>query len=101
MNSLLKQGPQKNSEEKKIDFISDYEIKINSIKSVSVVKKLFKQLKYLGLNYDPFNAEVSPECFQIIEDLKLSDHLHNPYEATNILLKLLDVTEEKLNQFKN
>jgi hypothetical protein len=59
-----------------------------------------KKLKFLGLNYDPFNPEVPSECQQVMENLGLTQHLKNPYLATNILLQLLDKTEERLNNLK-
>ncbi len=58
------------------------------------------KLKFLGLNFDPFNPEVTTECQQIMENLDLTDHLKNPYLATNILLRLLDKTEERVNNLK-
>jgi len=61
---------------------------------------LYKKLKFLGLNFDPFSNENSPECEQVLEALGLSIHLQNPYLATNILLKLLDMTEECINKLK-
>jgi hypothetical protein len=59
-----------------------------------------KKLKFLGLNYDPFSQELSSECQQLMDNLELTTHLQNPYLATNVLLRLLDKTEERLNQFK-
>lgn len=61
---------------------------------------LYKKLKFLGLNYDPFSDQNTSECDQIIQDLGLTIHFQNPYLATNILLKLLDMTEECINKLK-
>lgn len=59
-----------------------------------------KKLKFLGLNFDPFAPEVSEECQQIMNNLGLTEHLKNPYQATNILLRLLDKTEDRVNNLK-
>jgi hypothetical protein len=60
-----------------------------------------KKLQFLGSNFDPFGAGPSLECQAIMDHLDLTPHLQNPYLATNILLRLLDKTEEKLNSLKN
>lgn len=59
-----------------------------------------KKLQFLGLNFDPFQAEIGNECGQIMDQLGLREHMMNPYQATNILLRLLDKTEERLNNLK-
>jgi hypothetical protein len=100
MNSLLKPELPVRIGKSANDCIINFEKKLSSINKLSEVKSLLKKLKYLGLNYDPFHEELSPECSQILEDLELSDYLTDPYQVTNILLKLLDLTEEKLDQLK-
>lgn len=70
------------------------------MKSVNDVEILMKKLQYLGLHFDPFQSEVEKECQQIIDQLGLSNEIKNPYLATNILLRLLDKTEERLNNLK-
>ena len=59
-----------------------------------------KKLKFLGLHFDPFAQEHTIECQEIMENLGLSEHLKNPYLATNLLLRLLDKTEERINNLK-
>jgi hypothetical protein len=68
--------------------------------NVIEVEILMKKLQFLGMNFDPFQNESENECGQIMDQLGLSEHMKNPYLATNILLRLLDKTEERLNNLK-
>lgn len=70
------------------------------MQDVVEVELLMKKLQFLGLNFDPFQDEIGNECGQIMDQLGLREHLTNPYLATNILLRLLDKTEERLNNLK-
>lgn len=82
------------------NFLISFEEKLASETNIMSVEILMKKLQFLGSNFDPFGAEVSGECKTIIETLDLAIHFQNPYLATNILLRLLDKTEEKLNSLK-
>jgi hypothetical protein len=99
MNSLQKQIDLKvtNSHE---DYVVSFEKTLLEIKSVVEVELIMKKLQFLGLNFDPFQNEVGSECEQIMNQLKIADHMKNPYLATNILLRLLDKTEERINNLK-
>lgn len=100
MNSLLKQS----KTEVRIsdqDVIACYELHLRSMTEVYEVELLFKKLQFLGLHFDPFQSEIKSECVQILDQLKLTEHVKNPYLATNILLRLLDLTEEKLKTLKH
>lgn len=99
MSSFQKQIPSEQSESNQ-NFLDSFEKTILMMDDISEVELLMKKLQFLGLNYDPFNQDISVECSQVVENLGLSDHLKNPYLATNILLRLLDKTEEKLNKLK-
>ncbi len=99
MNSLQKQTSPK-TEASHQTFVSSFERNLLSMKDVSDVELLMKKLQFLGLNFDPFATELSSECEQIMGDLGLTEHLKNPYLATNILLSLLDKTEEHLTKLK-
>lgn len=98
MNSLQKQA--EISGERPEDFVISFEKNLLLLQSVPEVETLMKKLQFLGINYDPFQEEVSGECRQVMENLGLTRHLQNPYQATNILLRLLDKTEEQLNKLK-
>ena len=64
------------------------------------LEMLMKKLQYLGLHFDPFDQVVSSECQEILKQLDLIEQFQNPYQATNMLLRLLDLTEERINQIK-
>lgn len=98
MNSLQKNSPGSSTDGLEIYF-NKFEQDLNLAK-LSEVEITFKKLKFLGLNYDPFALTHSDECNQVIENLGLTIHFQNPYLATNILLRLLDKTEERLNNLK-
>lgn len=82
------------------EFLSSFEKNLLVQTDFAKVDLLMKQLQFLGSNFDPFGAEVSGECQAIMERLDLTPHFRNPYLATNILLRLLDKTEERLNSLK-
>jgi hypothetical protein len=81
------------------DFVQEFEKKILA-SDLDETELIFKKLKFLGLNYDPFQPVLNTECSQILESFGLLNQMSNPYQATNILLRLLDKTEEKLNNLK-
>ncbi len=98
MNSLQKQTDEKLSETPE-HFVTEFE-KTLLVTGLSDAEMTMKKLKFLGLNFDPFALEVTSECQQIMDSLGLTHHLKNPYLATNILLRLLDKTEERVNNLK-
>jgi len=83
------------------DYVSHFETLISKMTGASDVEIIMKKLKFLGLNFDPFGAEISSECSLLMEDVGLNQFLNNPYQLTNILLRLLDITEERLNNLKH
>ena len=98
MNSLQKNTTPRGSTLE--DYCSGFEKKLEQMNEFSEVEKLLLKLQFLGNNYDPFFGRPEDECQQICDHLQLSAHLQNPYEATNIILRLLDKTEERLNALK-
>lgn len=99
MNSLQKQTtvPQQDSPE---TFLVSFEKSLLSMQNVMEVELLMKKLQFLGLHFNPFDDSHGNECEQILLQLGLKEHVSNPYLATNILLRLLDKTEERLNNLK-
>jgi hypothetical protein len=99
MNSLQKQidTMATNSHD---DYVVSFEKNLLEIQNVVEVELIMKKLQFLGLNFDPFQNEVGSECEQIMNQLKITEHMKNPYLATNILLRLLDKTEERINNLK-
>ncbi|HXH74784.1 MAG TPA: hypothetical protein VNJ08_07445 [Bacteriovoracaceae bacterium] len=92
MNSLQKETSEA--------YVAAFEKNLSMLDKTDDIEILMKKLKFLGLNFDPFGPDISSECLQIMDSLGLTHHLSNPYAATNILLKLLDKTEERLNNLK-
>lgn len=99
MNSLQKQPSTEKSESHET-FLVTFEKNLLHMKDAAEVETLMKKLQFLGLNFDPFQNDVGNECGQIMKQLGLTTHMQNPYLATNILLRLLDKTEERLNNLK-
>jgi hypothetical protein len=99
MNSLQKQTIEELPESPET-FVQDFLKNLLLMNDVSQVDILMKKLQFLGLNFDPFGQDISTECQQVMDNLGLTNHLRNPYLATNILLQLLDKTEEHLNNIK-
>jgi hypothetical protein len=80
--------------------ISIYEKHLQSLEKQEDLDLMLKKLQYLGLHFDPFESNHSQECEAILKDLNLHEMMTNPFQATNILLQLLDKTEEKLLNLK-
>lgn len=99
MNSLQKQASTERSESHET-FLVAFEKNLLTLNDSVEVELLMKKLQFLGLNFDPFQIEIGNECGQIMDQLGLTAHMKNPYLATNILLRLLDKTEERLNNLK-
>jgi hypothetical protein len=100
MNSFLKQPIPTQGEQGHEDYVRAFESHLLGLNELSEVELLMKKLQFLGLHFDPFETEVSKECQDIMTSLAIAEHLRNPYLATNILLRLLDKTEERLNKLK-
>lgn len=60
------------------------------------LNQTLKQLNFLALNLDPYNtSDLSSEEIHIIKHFDLKGLLHNPFEFTNKLLQLIDLTQEE------
>lgn len=81
------------------NFVQEFENLLLNM-DINGTELLMKKLKFLGVNFDPFAPEVTTECQRIMENLNLTEQFKNPYLATNILLRLLDKTEERINNLK-
>jgi len=99
MNSLQKQNTTDLTETPDI-YVHKFENNLGEMNNWQDVELLLLKLQFLGMNFDPFDNNVSSECQQVMENLGLTEHLKNPYLATNILLRLLDKTEERINKLK-
>lgn len=98
MNSLQKK-PSSSHQGPNEQVVSSFELLLDKC-SFLEAELLMKQLQFLGKNFDPFQTEIGSECGQIVKKLGLEDQLKNPYHATNIILRLLDLTEERLQNLK-
>ena len=99
MNSLQKQTIPVQGETHEA-FLIAFEANLLKLNGVEDVELMYKKLQHLGLHFDPFGPEVTSECQQVMDGPGLTPHLKNPYLGTNILLRLLDKTEERLNNLK-
>ena len=75
MNSLLKQTTTPTQETPE-NFVMEFEKRLLAIGLLEAELTMTK-LKFLGLNFDPFNPDVTSECQQIMDNLGLTD-LPNP-----------------------
>jgi hypothetical protein len=70
-----------------------------SSKSIGLIQK---KLNFLCLELDPYNAlDLSNEEENILNEFHLKDFLTNPFEFTNIVLQLLNITELELKKRLN
>lgn len=99
MNSLQKQTTATLSDTPET-FVVSFEKNLLAMNDLLEVELLMKKLQFLGLNFDPFQNDTGNECTEIMNQLGITLHMQNPYLATNILLRLLDKTEERLNNLK-
>jgi hypothetical protein len=100
MASLPKQDISPIHAETPESFVSQFETQLQAMNQPETVELLYKKLQYLGLHFDPFDSESTSEVQEVISNLGLAEQFRNPYQATNLLLRLLDKTEEQLNKLK-
>lgn len=63
-----------------------------------LLKMTLKKLNYLSFHLDPYDLDnTRQEVQNLIEEFKLSEFLGNPFDFTNILLKMIDTTENLIN----
>ncbi len=65
MNSLMKQALSATQETPE-NFVQKFENQLGSM-DVLEAEMTMTKLKFLGLNFDPFNPEVTTECQQIMD----------------------------------
>ena len=75
---------------------------INELENLSlkILKSRLTKLNYLASTFDPYQIGLgtSREVGNIIKEFKLKDFTHNPFEFTNILLRMIDLTTEQINK---
>jgi hypothetical protein len=86
------------NQEEVVNFFTN-ELSLLSKKSIENIQK---KLNFLCLELDPYNAlELSTEEENILKEFQLKDYLSNPFEFTNIVLQLLNMTELELKKRLN
>lgn len=73
----------------------------NEIESldISAQKMILKKLNFLSFQIDPYDTDIlSSEEKNIISEFRLANFMDNPFEFTNILLKMIDITEIEINK---
>jgi hypothetical protein len=56
-----------------------------------------KKLSYLALNLDPYAPNLEDETIKnLIQEFELQNLISNPFQFTNKLLLLIDITENEL-----
>ncbi len=71
---------------------------VSSLKRVKSAKTLAlhqKRLQFLAQNFDPFASTMSNECQQVVTFYGLDGAIQDPFLFTNVILRMLDVLEEK------
>ena len=74
------------------DHLHQFEEQINKLGKKSL-DLLVKKLNYLCLDFDPYALEMSTEAQNIINEFQLDQFIYNPFEFTNVVLQMLDKTE--------
>jgi hypothetical protein len=92
MENRSKLGIPSLEENSRQDLIYRFEIHINKLgkKELDLV---IKKLNYVCLNFDPYGQEPSIEVDNIMMDYELNEFTSNPFDFTNILLQMLDKTD--------
>ena len=74
------------------DLISRFEIHINKL-GMKELDLVIKKLNFVCLSFDPYGHEPSNEVENIMLDYELNEFTTNPFDFTNILLQMLDKTD--------
>jgi hypothetical protein len=74
------------------DHLQRFEEYINKLgkKNLDLV---IKKLNYLCLDFDPYQLEKSTEAQNILDEFELEQFCSNPFDFTNVVLQMLDKTE--------
>lgn len=74
------------------DLINRFEQHINQLgkKELDLV---IKKLNFVCLNFDPYEQEPTTEVENIMIDYELNEFMTNPFDFTNIVLQMLDKTD--------
>lgn len=76
----------------KTDHLHRFEEYINKLgkKNLDLV---IKKLNYLCLDFDPYALDKSTEAENILNEFELDQFCSNPFDFTNVVLQMMDITE--------
>lgn len=92
MKNNLSGSQQLQSFGSKEQLVKNFETSIKSMDS-KALKMVIKKLNFLCLNFDPYSEHMSTEVENIINEYDLTPYTSNPFEFTNVVLQILDKTE--------
>lgn len=81
-----------------VSFVEKFksEIRTSNLKKLNTIKK---KLDFLCLNIDPFQMQdQQDEVNNLLEEFSIKEVLKDPFQITNTLLQLLDLTEDELKK---
>lgn len=82
-----------------IDPMEDFVAKMKRVRSLKTLKTHQKTLQFLALDFDPFTTDLSSEAKQILALYHLESLVSDPFHFTNVLLRMLDLLEERIKTF--
>lgn len=77
------------------DLIEQFVSSLKRVKSAKALALHQKRLQHLAQNFDPFAGTMSNECQQIVTFYHLDGAITDPFLFTNVILRMLDILEEK------
>ena len=92
MKKNLSETQQLQSLDSRQYLIKSFEQSLQSM-DVKSLDMVIKKLNFLCLNFDPYSDFKSTEVENIITEYNLEPYCSNPFEFTNIVLQILDKTE--------
>ena len=82
-----------------IDPLEDFVAKLKRVRSLKTLQTHQKTLQFLALDFDPFTMDLSSEAKQILAQYHLEALVSDPFQFTNVLLRMLDLLEERIKTF--
>ncbi len=73
----------------------------NEIKDYDItgLKLVMQKLNFLSFEVDPYDiSQLKTEEKNILEEFKLSQFMENPFDYTNIILRMIDLVENEINK---
>lgn len=77
------------------DLLDGFVASLKRVKSLKTINTHQKRLQHLAQHFDPFAGTMSNECQQIVTFYHLDGVVQDPFLFTNLILRMLDILEEK------